>query len=263
LVRCYGEAVALLITQRTREERTLNTLGTFVDYLGKLREARKALILFSRGWELYGPDEATLHRLMTPERSGSTQMGVNGAGQLSMTQPNAPGYADWNWCASEADRAFRLDNRKRDNALIAQANRANVAFYPVNTDGVASGARPETLIALAENTDGLASTTNDFNAGLRKVADDVSAYYLLTYSPTNTKNDGQYRRIDVKIAMPGVRIKARRGYLAASAEPASGSSAGAAAAKPVAPAGVTGALDGLSRLPPGAQLLASRVLDGR
>ena len=230
LVRCYGEAIAVAITTRTREERTLNTLGTFIDYLGKLREARKALILFSRGWELYEPDLATLNRLMTPERSGATSMGVNGSGQLSMSPPNAPGYASWNWCASEADRAFHLDNKKRYRELIDQANRANVAFYPVNTDGVVSGTRAETLLSLAENTDGLAATTNDFNAGLRRISEDLSAYYLLTYSPTNAKADGMYRRIQVKVATPGSSIKARRGYVAPGAEPHSAGSSGAGVA---------------------------------
>ena len=263
LVRCYGEKIALDITARTREDRTLNTLGTFVDYLGKLREARKALILFSRGWRLYEPDLGTLNSMMTNERTGQSPMGVNGAGQLSITPPNVPGYADWKWCAGEADRAYRLDNRRRFNLLIDQANRANVAFYPVNTDGVASGARPETLLALAENTDGISATTNDFNAGLRKIADDLSAYYLLTYSPTNTKNDGAYRRIDVKVNTPGVRIKARRGYIAPGAEPkaTTGGSAGAPA-KAAAPSGVTGALDVLSRLRVNAELFTYGIVDG-
>lgn len=268
LIRCYGQdfygnSIALDITARTREEKTLNTLGTFVDYLGKLREARKALILFSRGWELYEPDLATLNKLMTNERSGTPTMGVNGAGQLAIKPPNDLGYADWNWCASEADRAYRLDDRKRFRDLIEQANRANVAFYPVNTDGVVSGARPETLLSLAENTDGISATTNDFNAGLRKISDDLSAYYLLTYSPTNNKNDGAYRRIDVKVNAPGVRIKARRGYIAPGAEPRSTSGTGTGAApKPAAPSGVTGALDVLSRLRPSAELFSYGVIEG-
>jgi len=261
LMRCYGEAVALAITNRTREERTLNSLGDFVEYLARIREARKGLIVFTRGWPLYGPDEATLHRLMTPERAGIPQMGVNGAGQISNTTPNAPGYANWNWCAGEAQRAFQLDNHRRFRDLIVQANRANVAFYPVNTDGVTSGTQSETLMALAENTDGLVSITNDFNAGLRKIADDMSAFYLLTYSPTNNKTDGGYRKIEVKVTDPSIRIKARRGYTAAGAEPKSGSS-GSTAAKPSAPAEVTGAIDVLSRLRLNAELFSYGVVDG-
>ena len=261
LIRCYGQDVALATTNRTREERTLNTLGDFVDYLGRLREARKALIAFTRGWPLYGPDQATLSRLMTPERAGTPTMGTNGAGQLSITPPNVNGFANWNWCASEVNRAFLLDNRRRFKDSITQANRANVAFYPVDTDGIASGAQTEALMSLAEETDGLVSITNDFNAGLKKIAEDLSAHYLLTYYPTNTKADGQYRKIEVKIADPVIRIKARRGYVAAGAEPRSGSSSTAPAKAP-APAGVTGALDVLSRLRPAAELFTYGVVDG-
>ncbi len=253
LVGCYGEQIALIVTDRTREERTLESLSGFVRHLGSLREARKALIVMSRGWTLYEPDQGTLHQLLTPERSGIPQMGVTTGGKLSTNVPNQPGMADWNWCSAEVGRAFNLDNRKRYRELIDQANRENVSFYPVNTDGLASGVRAETLLSLAENTDGIASMTNDFNAGLRRIADDVSAYYLLGYYPANTKADGSFRRIEVKVSAPGARVKARRGYTAAGAEPRARPE-GAAPAKAGPPAGITEALDVLARLRPSAEL---------
>jgi VWFA-related protein len=258
LVGCYGDRVALIVTDRTREDRTLASLSQFVRYLGALREARKALIVLSRGWTLYEPDQGTLQALLTPERSGVPQMGVATGGKLSNSPPNQPGMADWNWCATEVARAFNLDNRKRYRELIDEANRNNVAFYPVNTDGLASGERAETLMSLAENTDGLASMTNDFNAGLRRIADDVSAYYLLAYYPTNTKTDGAYRRIDVKVSAPGARVKARRGYMAPGADVASRREDGAAP-KALVPAGVGEALDVLARLRPVAELFVQGV----
>jgi VWFA-related protein len=260
LVGCYGDAIALQVTDRTREERTLESLGEFVKYLGGLREARKALLVFSRGWTLYEPDQGALNALLTPARSGVPQIGVATGGKMTTNVPNQPGLADWNWCSGEVARAFNLDNRKRYRQLIDEANRANVAFYPVNTDGLASGVRAETLLSLAENTDGLASMTNDFNAGLRKIADDVSAYYLLGYYPTNNKTDGTYRRIEVKVAAPGARVKARRGYLAPGADPRPRSESGVPA-KAGPPAGVSGALDVLSRLRPAAELYTYGVTD--
>ena len=65
--------------------------------------------------------------------------------------------------------------------------------------------RLDTLRTLAENTDGLAIVnTNDLGKGMRRIVDDVSAYYLLGYYSTNTRNDGRYRSIDVKMKPPGL-----------------------------------------------------------
>ncbi len=259
LVRCYGEAVALAVTARTREERTLESLGQFVNYLGSLREARKVLIVFSRGWTLFEPDPGGMNQLLSPEKAGRPAVGVTSGGKLSTSPPNQPGMADWNWCAAEVSRAFMLDNRKRFRELIDEANRANVAFYPVNVDGVSSGERGESLRTLAENTDGLVSMTNDFNAGLRRIADDVSAYYLLGYYSTNAKADGNYRRIDVKVASPGARVKARRGYVSAAAD--SRPPGAEAAGKPALAPEMTDALEVLARLRLTAELFTYGVAD--
>ena len=69
------------------------------------------------------------------------------------------------------------------------------------------------MMTLAENTDGFAVVnTNDLGAGLRRISDDVSAYYVLGYYSTNAKFDGKFRRIEVKMRPPGFKVKARRGY---------------------------------------------------
>ena len=69
------------------------------------------------------------------------------------------------------------------------------------------------LTLLANETDGLAVTdTNDLNAGFRKIADDLAAYYVLGYYTTNTKFDGGIRKITVKLK--GKSIRARRQYRA-------------------------------------------------
>ena len=47
-----------------------------------------------------------------------------------------------------------------------------------------------------------------------RIANDVSSYYLLSYYSTG-KLDGKFHAINVRVNRPGVDVRARRGYLAA------------------------------------------------
>jgi VWFA-related protein len=74
----------------------------------------------------------------------------------------------------------------------------------------------ETLVTLASDTGGRAFLdSNDFNQIYKGVQQDTSTYYLLGYRSTNPAKDGRYRRIVVKVNLPGVKIDYRRGYYAA------------------------------------------------
>ena len=51
-------------------------------------------------------------------------------------------------------------------------------------------------------------------AALARMMTDLNAYYLLRYYSSNTNLDGRFRRITVRVSRPGVRVRARTGYLA-------------------------------------------------
>jgi len=54
---------------------------------------------------------------------------------------------------------------------------------------------------------------NNLRPALDRIADESSTYYMIGYVPIKPF-DGSYRSIDVKVRRPGVRVIARRGYLA-------------------------------------------------
>ncbi len=74
----------------------------------------------------------------------------------------------------------------------------------------------ENLSALADGTGGFAvKGTNDLESGLRRILADNDAYYLLSYEPTNTKRDGRFRKLEVRLAgHPGLVVRTRKGYYA-------------------------------------------------
>ena len=74
----------------------------------------------------------------------------------------------------------------------------------------------DAMHALAADTGGfLVQNTHDLHAGLKRMLDDTETYYVLAYEPTNTKRDGAFRRIEVRLpGQRGVRVRARAGYFA-------------------------------------------------
>ena len=130
------------------------------------------------------------------------------------------------------------DNSRYFRDLFEDANRANVSFYPVEPRGLSAvdtdigpdqplppaldravlEQRIDTLRMLAENTDGIALVnSNDLKKQMRRLADDLSSYYLIGYASTNAKLDGGFRTIKVRVSRPGVDVRARHGYRAATA----------------------------------------------
>ncbi len=74
----------------------------------------------------------------------------------------------------------------------------------------------DAMNAMSADTGGfLVENNNDLRSGLREMAKDTETYYVLAYEPANTKRDGAYRKIEVKLpAVRGVKVRTRSGYFA-------------------------------------------------
>ena len=45
-----------------------------------------------------------------------------------------------------------------------------------------------------------------------QIAAELGVQYTITYEPTNTKRDGKWREIEVRVKKPGLAIRTRKGY---------------------------------------------------
>ncbi len=261
----------------------MTSLDDSISYLSTLRDARTVLLLISDGWLLFGRSDALMNESgrWTQAAPGMT---IDQSGRLG-TVTKMDGSGDRTACNAELVRLAQMDSRQRLRDLMARANRANVSIYPVAPTGLAAFDTPinqmpdkagvsyleregrrmrnrvEGLRTLAENTDGLAIVnTNDLAGGMRKIVDDVSAYYLLGYYSTNTRNDGRYRKIDVRLKPPDLTVHARLGYYAPADAPARPTAPPSAVAA-VSPA-VEAAFATLSRLRPAAKLFTYAAVSG-
>ncbi len=60
---------------------------------------------------------------------------------------------------------------------------------------------------------------DDVGRALNIIARDTSTYYVIGYQPANSTMDGTFRKIEVKAAVDGLHIRARKGYLATKLPP--------------------------------------------
>jgi tetratricopeptide (TPR) repeat protein len=69
--------------------------------------------------------------------------------------------------------------------------------------------------SLAVDTGGMMiRNENNIGRALEAIARDSGRYYVIGYNPSNANFDGKYRPIEVRVKREGVRVRARRGYLA-------------------------------------------------
>jgi VWFA-related protein len=277
------------VLQRSYEDHTLTQLEELIAFLGRVREARSSAIVVTDGWLLYGRNEALANNISQADGSSfppGVFVGPGGKiGQGGSRDPNAMGGKDIASCTAEMVRLARMDDQQRLRDLIALANRNNVTFNAVNPSGLSafdqnpasmtpieqaaikantaggnlvSGLtnnlqnRIDTLLTLTKNTDGIAIVnTNDLTGGLKRIVDENSAYYLIGYYSTNTKLDGKYRRLDVRVSQPKIHVAARRGYVAG----LEGDKIARAPAPSAAQSSVGDALAELAKSPPDAALV--------
>ena len=139
---------------------------------------------------------------------------------------------------------YASDVRDEMQAAIAAATRANVSFYGVDPRGLQRpgdeahrdhgdsrrpDARPRLRVAQRRAAaiagqparrspkrlaDSPAVNRNDFREAFCRIIQDNSGYYLLGYYSNDTRRDGRFRRIQVRVKRPGLTVRARKGYTA-------------------------------------------------
>ena len=70
---------------------------------------------------------------------------------------------------------------------------------------------------LAEVTGGLAffpSVIKELDATYDKVLAEIRAQYTMGYLSTNTKTDGTWRKVEIRVKRPGLKVRTRQGYFA-------------------------------------------------
>ncbi len=275
------------MTARKRERATLEALRDLVTWLRDQRQERKAVLTVTEGWLLYKRNsDLTRLRVIDPHTGGTEPVpgpdpiGVGPDGRLTKTGKSRNTGVTKSECDAERLALSEIDDEYFLRDLIADANRSNATFYaidprglpvfdapigpevppPPTVDSARLRSRHDSLRVLSTNTDGFAVlNSNDLDKGMRRIADDLTSYYLLGYYSTNAKLDGRFRTIKVSVKKPDVDVRARRGYKAATAGEVNAARRAASAPVPESLASTREAMTALARLRSGAPLYAHAV----
>jgi VWFA-related protein len=262
---------------RARWDATYTLLESLVRVLGQVREDHSSIVFVSHNIPRWPRDDSGIGQQRTLTLPKTTL--VNGR----ITRVSGDMHEQY--CKSEASRLTDINFDQRFTALTTSAQGANVSFYPIRmpqpvpvperTMFSPEQTRPflheigirntdDNFPDLAKKTDGFPVAMGDGLAkGLRRIADDIGAHYLLGYYTTNDNWDGKIRKITVRLKPKGTQISARREYRAPTkAEMAALSATRDTHAAARSPA-VAEALGILSRIRPSAQFFAYGAVQDR
>ena len=187
--------------------------------------------------DAYTPDETEFNIFNTDEKLAAIE-------SLANMLKVVPGRKNVIHFSSGITRTGQ-ENQAQLRSTISAANQADVSLYTMDARGLlalppggdASSASPsgtalyagtahvaqvsamqssrETLASLSTDTGGRTFyDLNDFTPAFEEVQKENSSYYLLGYTPSNTRSDGRFRHIRVEVNRPGLKVQARPGYFA-------------------------------------------------
>jgi Ca-activated chloride channel homolog len=215
---------ALLDISGSMEENMQFARSAAVKFLGSRPEARDfTLVEFETEVRVSGYSQSEFGRLVERIRSGRAE------GNTAL----------WDATGVYLDTASRQEGRKvlilytdgGDNAsslrfsdLIDLLKASDVTVHAIGLvqhQPVAALLELRTrLQRIAEVTGGQAFfpvSTRDLDRAYQQVAGEIDAQYTLGYTSTNTKTDGTWRKVDIRVTRPGlagVKIRTRPGYYA-------------------------------------------------
>lgn len=110
--------------------------------------------------------------------------------------------------------AFRSPDSRYYPPMEEALNANNVAVYPIDLAGP-SVDTPDTafLSQLADDTGGeLFKTFHSWAEPFRRISDQTTGYYLVTFRSRHPEGETGYQQIEVEAKPPGVQVRARQGY---------------------------------------------------
>lgn len=211
-------AVILLDTSGSMEQRVSMARAAAIKFLDGLRESDSAaLYRFDSKIELIQPfsnSRDIAEAAFDLKADGMTRMNdaiYQAAVELSKRDEKRRAIIVL------SDGQDTMSGRSADRVLKA-AMSADIAIYTIDMSPVGDSKRSQNQGALknfAERSGGTFVSTPGGAAmrdAFQKIVEDLGVQYTVAYSPLNTKRDGKWRAIELRVARPNLTIRTRKGY---------------------------------------------------
>ena len=106
-------------------------------------------------------------------------------------------------------------------ALLANANIYSVDMSALDTGGRERMQTQGILKNFADKTGGRFIATSggsEMRDAFKRIVEELGLQYTIAYQPSNTKKDGKWRAIELRISRPNLTIRTRKGYNAPKAK---------------------------------------------
>ena len=213
-------AVILLDTSGSMEERVSMARAAAIRFLDGLRESDSAAIYrFDSKITLVQPfsnSRDIAEAAFDLKADGMTKMNdaiYQAAADLSKREEKRRAIIVL------SDGQDTLSSRSAEKALKA-AMSADILIYTIDMSPTGDAKRVQNqavLKSLAEKSGGMFISTPGGAAmreAFEKIVKELGVQYTLGYSPLNTKKDGKWRSIELRVAKPNLTIRTRKGYTA-------------------------------------------------
>ena len=202
---------------------SMETLESVARGFAGVQGRRKAILFFSEGI-----DYDTLDVMGAVQRSASVV-------RSSMRETIAT-------AARSSVAVYSIDPRGPvgpiGSEVLPMTTPAEAAAFGIDSRSLGQELRQsrDSLRRLAEETGGIAVVdTNDYATAYERIVRASSQYYLLGFYPLESKRDGAFRRIAVRVERAGLTVLAREGYVRPRAQPDEKEKPGSAAAAETSP----------------------------
>jgi Ca-activated chloride channel family protein len=197
-----------------------------VDRLGEI-EGRKAIVLFTDGVDTASRRANYKNTIEKVEESGAIVYPIKYDTEDDQQRGSvqSPTTSPWPWPTPHPPNRRRWPFSPFAGRLSTEWQSPQWSFsqWPGRAPSSGSGQSEEYrraaryLQELADRSGGRlheGDTLYNLSQAFSSIADELRHQYALSYYPTNSKKDGAYRRVKVRVEKPGMIVRAREGYRA-------------------------------------------------
>jgi VWFA-related protein len=209
---------AIRKTRTGGSTRLYEAVDLAVDWLDRI-EGRKAIVLFTDGVDTASRRANYRNTIEKVEESGAIAYPIRYDTEMDHSQGGRRGTppiinSPWPLPSPPSRRRWPIVNHQFPQGRWPQGGGQTQGG---SGDDYRRGARY--LQELADRSGGRlfkADTLRNLADAFWMIAEELRHQYALSYYPTNAKKDGAYRQVKVRVEKPGMIVRAREGYRAAS-----------------------------------------------